>query len=250
MIFFGIKFNNTISLLVTHFDNKNYDEELKWLTSFEQNPIMKNLNKTVLGGRIFFTGAYIDNVEPDTLNNFIILQDDRKRRFLNKLIEIRPVSFKYNGSGDVLPLDIYESAKLTSLNLRILPHQTEKLKDELLNLRLQFAKLLKIKNFEGVEDLQERIDDIMKRTERIAKDDLALAKPDDDQLKNIIIYDKMEVELKKLSAKVQSQHDLFMSRTEEFKREALLTKTLPNLKDEDEKDDDIEKASLDEFGGL
>jgi len=181
--FFGNKFNSTFALLITHFDNNNLESEKKWISYLEQNPQMKDIYSTILKDKIFFTGSYIDSVESETLNTFLFLQNDRKKRFLEKLIQMKSVSFKNDGSANVLPLDIYESAKLTSLNLRTLPEENENQKRNLVKLRMDFAYYLKTKEFSEMHDLKERVESIMSRTERFSKDTVKLAKPSEEQLK-------------------------------------------------------------------
>jgi len=179
MQFFGNKFNLAFGLLITHFDNKTVDVEQKWLDSLQENVVMKNLVTSVLGNRIFFTGSYIQTIEKETFDTFMILQNERKKKFLDELMITSPISFKNKGSGIILPLDIYESAKLTSLNLRILPQENEKLMEKILELRKEFKILLEGRDFLNVEDLKIRIERIMEATKPFEDGFVKLTKPDE-----------------------------------------------------------------------
>jgi hypothetical protein len=125
--FLGRQVSSRTCMLITHFENRNADEEAKWVDEFKSNPNMSFLTKACEGG-FLFTGA-LDKNQFDNISlrdSYITQQRRRNITFFNKLMNGESVSLLSQPMMNAKCMLAMQESVLTScMNLKNLIPEVE-----------------------------------------------------------------------------------------------------------------------------
>jgi len=160
--FLGRQVSTRTCMLITHFENRSVEEELRWAEEFKSNPNMKFLTMACQGG-FLFTGA-LDKNQFDNValrDSYITQQRRRNITFFNKLMNGESVSLLSPQMMNAKCMLAMQESVLTScMNLRNLIPEVEATWQHAIETRIKISGAMK-----HIKDKE-----LLERAERIVQD--------------------------------------------------------------------------------
>lgn len=197
--FLGKQVSPKTYLLVTHFENRSQEDEIKWVREFTDNKRMRFLLKACEGG-FLFTGALSEEQFKNVKirDEFISRQRRRNVEMLNKLItggEVSLLSKKMKQARSLFA--VQESVTTSCMNIKVLIPEVHETWKHAFSNRIKISELLASGRLDDDKELQKIAEDAVNALSVIGDEghDISNMALDDGVVKLMADYERMGNEI-------------------------------------------------------
>jgi GTP-binding protein EngB required for normal cell division len=204
--FLGKQVSPKTHLLVTHFENRSQEDEIKWAKEFKENEKMRFLTKACQGG-FLFTGALSEEQFKSVKirDEFISRQKRRNLEMFNKLVNGGEVSLLTQQMKQARSLfAVQESVTTSCMNIRTLIPEVHSTWNHAFNTRLKISELLNSGKLNENKDLQKIAEDAIEKLGILGDEgnDISKMALDDGVLNLMTNYEKIGTEIQERYVKI------------------------------------------------